>query len=156
RGGGSYQGAPGGGGGGGSGTAVDDIPNWVAPETAAWFRRASAALHTVYGGLPALAFVHIPPHVFRSSQRGGIDPARFPGVNDDVPLAFQGEGPSEEGGGQGAYDDAAFVEALAAETGLHSVYVGHDHGNAWCAPWPGGGGAGRAGRGGRRQRRGGP
>ncbi len=37
--------------------------------------------------------------------------------------------------GEGA-DDEAFVDALLAEKGLHSVYVGHDHGNAWCALWP--------------------
>ncbi len=103
----------------------DDIPNWVADETAAWFVAASAQLRLAHGALPSLAFVHIPPHVFLAAQDTGIDPARFPGVNDDVPLAIQGEG----------VEDQKFVDALSSAEGLHSVYVGHDHGNAWCGLW---------------------
>ena len=103
----------------------DDVPNWVADETAAWFVAASAQLRLAHGPLPSLAFVHIPPHVYLAAQDTGVDPARFPGVNDDVPLAIQGEG----------VEDQKFVDALASAEGLHSVYVGHDHGNAWCALW---------------------
>jgi hypothetical protein len=108
----------------------DDIPNWVAPETAHWFRTEASALRTKYGRvLPGVAFVHIPPVVFLSAQRKGLDPALFPGVNDDVPVAIQGTGT----------EDREFVEALRDEgmlDGLHSVYVGHDHGNAWCGLFP--------------------
>ncbi|OIW33743.1 Metallo-dependent phosphatase [Coniochaeta ligniaria NRRL 30616] len=128
RGGGSY--------GGGSGPAdeEDDIPNWVGPGTARWFRDEASALRARYGGvlLPSVAFVHIPPTVFLAAQRRGIDPALFPGVNEDVPVAAQGTG----------REDGGFVDVLREERirgGLHSVFVGHDHGNAWCALWPGDG-----------------
>lgn len=108
----------------------DDIPNWVAPETAAWFRAEASALRKRYGGvLPSLVFVHIPPAIFLTAQRRGVDPAVFPGLNEDVPVAIQGMGA----------EDSQFVDALReewAEGGLHSVYVGHDHGNAWCSTWP--------------------
>jgi len=117
RGGASYQHEP---------ADKDDIPNWVAPETASWFKETSSRLREQYGSLPSLAFVHIPPHVFLSAQKSGIDSARFPGVNDDEPLSIQGEGA----------DDQAFVDAILGEKGLHSIYVGHDHGNSWCARWP--------------------
>ena len=103
----------------------DDIPNWVPDETTAWFVATSAQLRLAHGALPSLAFVHIPPHVYLTAQDTGIDPARFPGVNDDVPLAIQGEG----------VEDQKFVDALSSADGLHSVYVGHDHGNAWCGLW---------------------
>jgi hypothetical protein len=109
-----------------SAIAQDDIPNWVANQTAAWFARQSAELRARHGPLPSLAFVHIPPHVFLGAQQSGLNASRFPGVNDDVPAAIQGQGT----------DDQAFVDALLAEDRLHSVYVGHDHGDAWCAPWP--------------------
>lgn len=28
------------------------------------------------------------------------------------------------------------MQALVDTPGLHSVYSGHDHGDAWCANWP--------------------
>jgi len=117
RGGASYQHEP---------ANEDDIPNWVADETAQWFQDTSASIRRRFGKQPSLAFVHIPPHVFLSAQKTGLDPSHFPGVNEDVPVAIQGEGSN----------DQAFVDALLAEEGLHSIYVGHDHGNAWCAMWP--------------------
>lgn len=104
----------------------DDIPNWVPEETAAWFSTTSAKLQGQYGRLPSIAFVHIPPHPFLAAQKAELDPALFPGVNDDVPLSIQGEG----------NNDDAFVDALMQEELLHSIYVGHDHGDAWCALWP--------------------
>lgn len=104
----------------------DDIPNWVHPDTSRWFQTTRESLQAAYGILPSLAFVHIPPHVFLNAQDTGIDPQHFPGVNDDVPVAVQGEGT----------DDDAFVDALLSTKGLHSIYVGHDHGNAWCSTWP--------------------
>lgn len=117
RGGASYQGDP---------SNQDDIPNWVADETAAWFTATSNQIRADYGLLPSIAFVHIPPHPFLAAQRVGLDPARFPGINEDVPVAIQGEGSN----------DNAFVNALLHEELLHSIYVGHDHGAAWCGVWP--------------------
>ncbi len=94
RGGGTYQKS--------SAIDSDDIPNWVADRTASWFQHSSAQLAAIYGPLPSIAFVHIPPHVYLTTQESGLDRARFPGVNDDVPLAIQG----------GGTDDAKFVDAL--------------------------------------------
>lgn len=104
----------------------DDIPNWVADETAAWFQTTSRQMRSQYGRMPSIAFVHIPPHPFLAAQDADLDAVHFPGINDDVPLAIQGEG----------HDDDAFVDALLQQELLNSIYVGHDHGNAWCATWP--------------------
>lgn len=104
----------------------DDIPNWVADETAQWFTKTSQELRSQYGPLPGIAFVHIPPHPYLATQKDGLDPARFPGINEDVPVSIQG----------GGHDDDAFVKALQQDKLLHSVYVGHDHGSSWCGIWP--------------------
>ncbi|KAJ4424288.1 hypothetical protein N0V82_000988 [Gnomoniopsis sp. IMI 355080] len=117
RGGASYQRDP---------SNQDDIPNWVADETAAWYKASRTRLQSQYGLLPSIAFVHIPPHPFLAAQEAGLDPGRFPGINDDVPLAIQGEG----------HNDDAFVEALLEDNLLNSIHVGHDHGDSWCATWP--------------------
>ncbi|KAK1523038.1 calcineurin-like phosphoesterase [Colletotrichum paranaense] len=107
---------------------MDDIPNWVAPETAEWFTKTYDDLKDKHGRvIPSVAFVHIPPHVFLTAQQTNLDPAKFPGLNADSPLAIQGEGG----------EDAPFVEALLEAEGLHSIYVGHDHGDSWCSTWPG-------------------
>ncbi|KAH8889592.1 Metallo-dependent phosphatase [Thozetella sp. PMI_491] len=112
----------------GSAIDQDDIPNWVSDKTADWFLSTAGQLESKHGHLPSLAFVHIPPHVFLATQRAGLRPSSFPGVNDDVPVAIQGEG----------VEDQKFVDALLSRPLLHSVYVGHDHGNSWCALWPSG------------------
>lgn len=104
----------------------DDIPNWVADETAQWFVTTNQQIGIQYGRLPSIAFVHIPPHPYLVTQMAGLDPTRFPGINDDVPVSIQGRG----------QDDDAFVDALTQDALLHSVYVGHDHGSAWCGTWP--------------------
>ncbi|KAK1984802.1 calcineurin-like phosphoesterase [Colletotrichum cereale] len=107
---------------------MDDIPNWVAPETAEWFTETYDELKEKHGRvIPSVAFVHIPPHVFLEAQQSNLDPAKFPGLNADSPLAIQGQG----------NEDSPFVEALLEAEGLHSVYVGHDHGDSWCSTWPG-------------------
>lgn len=104
----------------------DDLPNWVAEETAQWFTSTSQKLRSQHGNLPSIAFVHIPPHPYLAVQQTDVDPARFPGINDDVPVSIQGQG----------HDDDAFVKTLMQEKLLHSVYVGHDHGCSWCGFWP--------------------
>ncbi|ELQ37805.1 hypothetical protein OOU_Y34scaffold00576g17 [Pyricularia oryzae Y34] len=104
-----------------------NIDDWVLAATADWFRETSKDLRARFGQLPSLAFVHIPPHVFRSVAEGGLDAALLPGLNaDERPLHIQGEG----------HNDDAFVKALMDERGLHSVHSSHDHGSSWCAPWP--------------------
>jgi hypothetical protein len=112
RGGASYQHEP---------ANEDDIPNWVHPDVVGWFRKTSGQLKAAHGVLKSLVFVHIPPRVFATAQETDLDPTLFPGVNDDKPLAYQGEG------------DDLFNQALLDVEGLHSVHVSHDHGNAWCS-----------------------
>ncbi|PMD29557.1 calcineurin-like phosphoesterase [Hyaloscypha variabilis F] len=109
-----------------------NIPNWVEPSIAAWFLATQATLNKKWGkSLPSLAFVHIPPTAFLTVQNNllanaGVESAHFPGLNDDVPLAAEGDGTQ----------DVPFMQALVNTPGLHSVYSGHDHGDAWCANWP--------------------
>lgn len=106
----------------------DNLPNWVDPRAARWFASEHARLRDEFGPLPSVAFVHIPPAAFLAAQeRGGVAGGRFPGTNDDMPVDIQGDG----------HQDRAFMDALRRAEGLNSVYVGHDHGNAWCATWPG-------------------
>lgn len=107
---------------------MDDIPNWVAPETAEWFTTTYDELKEKHGRvIPSVAFVHIPPHVFLDAQKSNLDPSKFPGLNADSPLAIQGQG----------QEDDPFIEALLEAEGLHSIHVGHDHGDSWCSTWPG-------------------
>ena len=138
----------------------DDIPNHVSPLVAAWFRTTRLKLQHEYGRLPSLAFVHIPPRVFLRAQEQGegkfppsgskggdkqvVDegdddndgPAanpttvKYPGINDDIPVAYQGTPAGHE-------DESFAKELLAAAPELKAVFVGHDHGNGWCSLWPG-------------------
>jgi hypothetical protein len=110
------------------------LPDWVESATVSWFLDTSSLLKSKYGeGIPSLAFVHIPPTAFLSAQAGiggkGEESSVFPGLNDDVPLEAQGNGPD------GKDKDVPFLDALV-EAGVHSVYSGHDHGDSWCANWP--------------------
>ncbi|KAE8446198.1 hypothetical protein EG329_012423 [Mollisiaceae sp. DMI_Dod_QoI] len=113
---------------------TESIPDWVDLSIATWFLSEQATLKTKYGkDLPSLAFVHIPVTAFITVQdnllpNAGEESAHFPGLNDDVPLAYEGTG----------WQDFPFMQALVDTPRLHSVYSGHDHGNAWCANWPSG------------------
>lgn len=110
------------------------MPNWVETTAVSWFRSQRSVIEARWGVVPSLAFVHIPPTAFltlqkaRFPKKGGKD-VHFPGLNDDVPVANQGEG-------RWGKKDARFMEALLETKGLHSVYSGHDHGNSWCGTWP--------------------
>ena len=115
--------------------AKESIPSWVEPSTAAWFLATQKSQEKRWGKeLPSLAFVHIPPSAFLTFQENvlpnvGDESGHFPGLNDDVPLDQQGDG----------WQDVPFMQALADTEGMHSVYSGHDHGDAWCGNWPEGG-----------------
>jgi hypothetical protein len=109
----------------------EDIPNWVTPDIVSWFVAEQAVIKKQWGNLPSLAFVHIPPTAFLDVQETvlpnyGEESTLFPGLNDDVPLAYEGDGTQ----------DIPFMQALVNTPGLHSVYSGHDHGDAWCGLWP--------------------
>ncbi|KAL2067556.1 hypothetical protein VTL71DRAFT_1981 [Oculimacula yallundae] len=112
----------------------EPIPGWVDSSIVAWYTAEQKALKKKYRkDIPSLAFVHIPPSAFLTVQNEllpnvGDASVHFPGLNDDVPLAAQGDG----------WQDVPFMQALVDTPGLHSVYSGHDHGDAWCANWPSG------------------
>ncbi|PVH73763.1 Metallo-dependent phosphatase, partial [Cadophora sp. DSE1049] len=116
----------------------EQIPNWVDPSIVSWFLSESQALTKNYNKvIPSIVFVHIPPSAFLTVQEtllpnAGDESRLFPGLNDDVPLARQGDG----------WQDREFMRALREVRGVHSVYVGHDHGEGWCANWPEGKGEG--------------
>lgn len=127
----------------------DSIPDFVSPATARWFSSTHAQLLAVHGShVPSLLFVHIPPHVFWTAQgngKGVPDHERQPGLDEDRPVEFQGVGAGsgsdgtgrvETGAGKKRFQDQEFVDALRGATGLRAVFVGHDHGNAWCTNWP--------------------
>lgn len=109
----------------------ESIPNWVEPSIVTWFLAQQQVISQQWGDLPSLAFVHIPPTAFLDVQNAlfpvaGEESANFPGLNDDVPLAAEGDG----------WQDVPFMQALVDTPNLHSVYSGHDHGDAWCGNWP--------------------
>jgi hypothetical protein len=110
---------------------AESIPHWVTSDIVAWFVAEQNVIRARWGDLPSLAFVHIPPSPFVTVQETklpseGQESKFTPGLNDDVPLAGQGDGSQ----------DREFVKALGEVKGLHSVYSGHDHGDAWCGLWP--------------------
>lgn len=116
------------------------IPDWVASATVEWFKSTQSQIYRQWGYMPpSLAFVHIPPTAFLKAQQdlgrkdyrgrpipGNRKSRHFPGLNEDVPLAHQGDGKQ----------DLSFMQALLDTPGLHSIYSGHDHGDSWCANWP--------------------
>ncbi|KAK0103138.1 hypothetical protein ONS96_005747 [Cadophora gregata f. sp. sojae] len=112
----------------------EQIPDWVDPSIVEWFTAESNSVTKKYKKvIPSIVFVHIPPSAFLTVQETllpnvGDESVHFPGLNDDVPLARQGDGWQDEG----------FMKALREVRGVHSVFSGHDHGEGWCANWPGG------------------
>ncbi|KAF3769936.1 hypothetical protein M406DRAFT_35292 [Cryphonectria parasitica EP155] len=117
-------------------------PCWVDESVVAWFRSTREALSAAWEGrvIPSLAFVHIPVAAAQALQvEDGVSPAFQPGVNDDVPLAAQGQGWCANGTVGCAYggQDVPFMEALVETEGLMGVFSGHDHGDTWCYKWDG-------------------
>ncbi|PSS03738.1 Metallo-dependent phosphatase-like protein [Coniella lustricola] len=127
---------------------------WVDESVVEWFTQTRTELARSYSSsidkatstntntttvIPSLAFVHIPLNASRALQLDskGVDPNLFPGINDDFPLAGQGQGWCANGTVGCAYggQDVPFMEALVATEGLMGVFSGHDHGDTWCYNW---------------------
>lgn len=112
------------------------LPDWVDTSVVNWFQQTNAELVNRNGGrvIPSLAFVHIPTNASRALQTeaGGVDPSRQPGINDDYPLAAQGQGWCADGTNDGTCDyggqDVPFMQAVTTTRGLMGVFSGHDHG----------------------------
>lgn len=121
------------------------MQDWVDTSVVAWFQQTNAELVQRHGGvvIPSLAFVHIPANASQAFQtQAGVDPTRQPGINDDYPLAAQGEGWCADGvTNDGSCDygaqDVPFMQAMTTTKGLMAVFSGHDHGNTWCYKWEG-------------------
>ncbi|KAM0721596.1 hypothetical protein Q7P37_002521 [Cladosporium fusiforme] len=110
-------------------------PNWVDSTVVDWFKDTSSILaYNNNKTIPSLAFVHHPIKATRDLQEEGIDPNRYPGINDDWPIHGQADGYCKDGsegcfyGGQ----DEPFMSALASTAGLMAVFSAHDHGISWC------------------------
>lgn len=69
------------------------LENWVDTKVVEWFQQTNAELVNKYQKtLPSFVFVHIPTYASLAFQQTGVHPHYEPGINDDVPLAPQGQG----------------------------------------------------------------
>lgn len=117
-------------GGKGFGTGVEQ-PDWVHEAAVRWLVDTRDLLRRRYEKVvPSVVFVHIPVTAMLKFQESGVNKTTEPGINDDVPLARQGD---QEYIGQ----DVPFMEALVQTEGLMAVFSGHDHGDSWCTRWEG-------------------
>ena len=90
------------------------------PLTTNWLASTAAVLTTQFGRLPSLTFVHIPPPEYSGVYPGA--PGACVGMADDgiTPTT----GPNN------------LASVLRATGASRAVFVGHDHGNAWCCTSP--------------------
>jgi len=117
-------------------------PNWVTDPVVSWYRSTMANFTAANNGvpIPSIAFVHIPIAAMAVFQAQGVSATREPGINDDNPLATQGDWTPNFGSDGSNYDgqDVGFMSSLvdaAQNHGLRAVFSGHDHGDSWCMPW---------------------
>jgi hypothetical protein len=117
-------------------------PDWVDETVVDWFTAMKKSLSSQYhnASIPSLAFVHIPVDAMLAFQAGpGVKPHKEPGINQDVPLAQQGQGWASDTqlGTSDAYagQDVPFMSALLDTPDLMGVFSGHDHGDDWCFKW---------------------
>ncbi|KAL9080915.1 MAG: hypothetical protein Q9157_000415 [Trypethelium eluteriae] len=115
-------------------------PDWVDQSVVDWFVDENARLFQYYNRtVPSLAFYHIPVNAMLAFQNQGVSPTQEPGINDDVPLAQQGQGAlqGDASGGITEYggQDIPFMKALLNTPGLMAAFSGHDHGDDWCFKW---------------------
>jgi len=99
----------------GGGSCPEQLPK----PTMKWLAREAASLRATHGELPALTFVHIPPPEYLAARAAGGDSCL--GLAEDAVTPTKGRN--------------ALVKTLEAAGGARAVFVGHDHGNAWCCPY---------------------
>ncbi|KAB8264304.1 Metallo-dependent phosphatase-like protein [Aspergillus pseudonomiae] len=115
-------------------------PCWVDESVVEWFTQTNTELRKKYGRvIPSIAFYHIPVNAMLAFQKQGVNANYEPGINDDNPLAQQGEasGQGEVSGTVFSYSgqDIPFMEAMLNTEGLLATFSGHDHGDDWCFKW---------------------
>jgi hypothetical protein len=93
-----------------------------------WYRLTSKAIRQQQGRvIPSLAFVHIPVHSTRAYQDNGRDPAKAPGISEEL-IGHQGDVCDSNGKCEYTGADVPFMNALVETEGLMGVFSGHDHG----------------------------
>ncbi|CAL8069946.1 unnamed protein product [Orchesella dallaii] len=93
-------------------------PNYIGPSVIQWFKNESIKLNSrANATLPSLVFFHIPPYEFVKIHDTVLTNPLCNGLLDDDVT------PQENTG---------IMEALMEVGGVKTVFVGHDHGNAWC------------------------
>jgi hypothetical protein len=65
-------------------------------------------------------------------QTVGVNANQEPGINDDNPLAQQGQVTTADGDVYYDGADIPFMQALVDTPGLMATFSGHDHGDDWC------------------------
>ena len=80
-----------------------------------WLENVTVGLEAVYGVLPSLVFVHIPTPEYPIAA---TQPGACVGMADDGITPTVGEND--------------LITVLQKAGGARGVFVGHDHGNAWC------------------------
>jgi hypothetical protein len=99
---------------------------------AEWFKDTNKFLADFYGQIiPSLAFVHIPVEAMAAFQTTGVNANQEPGINDDNPLAQQGQVTTSDGDTYYDGADIPFMQALVSTAGLMATFSGHDHGDDW-------------------------
>ena len=103
-------------------------------QVAEWFKETNRVLTTLYRRtIPSLAFYHIPVQAMAAFQEEGVSANKEPGINDDNPLAQQGQVAESDGSTYYDGSDIPFMEALVGTPGLMATFSGHDHGDDWSA-----------------------
>ena len=101
-------------------------------QVALWFRETNKFLTAFYKQtIPSLAFYHIPVQAMAAFQTEGVNANQEPGINDDNPLAQQGQETTEDGDVYYDGADIPFMQALVDTPGLMATFSGHDHGDDW-------------------------
>jgi hypothetical protein len=97
-----------------------------------WFKETNQYLTNLYQQtVPSLAFYHSPVEAMAAFQSLGVNANREPGINDDNPLAQQGQVTSSDGSTSYDGSDIPFMQALVETSGLMATFSGHDHGDDW-------------------------
>ncbi|CAL8096258.1 unnamed protein product [Orchesella dallaii] len=93
-------------------------PHYIDQNVVEWFRNESQRLRSEWGMLPSLVFFHIPPQEYVTIQDNVLTNQLCDGLLDDDVT------PQD--------NNTGIMEALSEAGGVKTIFVGHDHGNAWC------------------------
>ncbi|KAJ6634876.1 putative inactive purple acid phosphatase 16, partial [Pseudolycoriella hygida] len=99
-------------------TGKGQQPEHIDSAVISWFKEESKQVARQWGYLPSLVFFHIPPIEYINIQEHiNFNPICSGLVDDDVT-------PQD--------NNTGIMQALWEVGDVQAVFVGHDHGNAWC------------------------